>query len=102
MTRLGIITFLHNENYGSTLQAWALQTILRDAGYDAVHLDYAPDTKEKVLNLITSHNSPALLLDSLRKRRVKADRQGAREKAHAFISFNQDHMALTSPCHNRA
>ena len=100
MKRIGIITFLHNENYGSTLQAWALQTVLRENGWDAVHIDYAPNTREKLRNLITSGNSPKLLLDGIRKRRVKADQQGARSKAAAFQDFYQKQIQLTAPCHN--
>ena len=42
MTRIGMMTFLHNDNYGSILQAWALQRTLTDMGYDAMHIDYAP------------------------------------------------------------
>ena len=34
MARIGVMTFLHNENYGSTLQAWALQKTLTDLGSD--------------------------------------------------------------------
>ena len=98
MKRVGIITFLHNENYGSTLQAWALQTVLRQRGYDAVHIDYRPDTKEKLRNLISSGNSPSLLLDGVRKRRVKAEQAGARSKAAAFDAFDREHMVLTPAC----
>ena len=29
MARIGIMTFLHNDNYGSILQAWALQNAVR-------------------------------------------------------------------------
>ena len=29
MARVGIITFLHNDNYGSSLQAYALQRTIR-------------------------------------------------------------------------
>ena len=42
MARIGVITFLHNENYGSTLQAWALQQALADLGHEAEHIDYRP------------------------------------------------------------
>lgn len=98
MKRVGIITFLHNENYGSTLQAWALQTVLKENGWDAVHLDYRPDTKEKIMNLIKSGNSPALLLDGFRKRRVKAGQEGARHKAAAFDRFYRENMKLTPVC----
>lgn len=72
MKTAGIITFLHNDNYGSTLQAWALQQAVRSCGLECCHLDYAPDAKEKVLNQLLSGNSPSLLLDGMKKRKTSA------------------------------
>ena len=34
MAKVGVITFLHNDNYGSSLQAYALQRTIRDMGHD--------------------------------------------------------------------
>ena len=99
--RVGIITFLHNDNYGSTLQAYALQTVIRNLGYDCVHLDYRPDSKEKILNLLRSGNSPKLILDGLRKRSVQAHQAGARNKRATFTEFYGRHMRLTPVCRNR-
>ena len=62
MTRIGMMTFLHNDNYGSILQAWALQKTLQDMGFDATHIDYAPSRQEKIRNLLLSGNSPKLFL----------------------------------------
>ena len=66
MTRIGIMTFLHNENCGSSLQAFALQRTLQSLGYEPLGLDYRPDRAEQVRNLLRSGNSPAVVLDSLR------------------------------------
>ena len=46
MARIGIMTFLHNDNYGSSLQAYALQRVIRTLGYDCEHIDYRPDRAE--------------------------------------------------------
>ena len=35
MLKVGMMTFLHNENYGSILQAWALQQALVGMGFEA-------------------------------------------------------------------
>ena len=35
MSRIGILTFLHNGNYGSSLQAFALQRVIQNMGYEA-------------------------------------------------------------------
>ena len=100
--RVGILTFLHNENYGSILQAWALRQALTGLGVDAVHLDYCPDSREKLRNLVRSGNSPALLVEGLRKRGVKAGQEGARRKAAAFADFRREQLRLSAPCRDGA
>ena len=72
MSRVGVMTFLHNDNYGSSLQAYALQRVIRELGHACEHIDYFPDQTEKVRNLLRSGNSPKLVLDGIRKREVKA------------------------------
>lgn len=100
--RIGIMTFLHNDNYGSTLQAWALQKTLREMGHEAEHIDYRPSRQEKIRNLLTSGNSPKLVLEGLRKRAVKATEAGARGKSASFASFYQLEMRLSPPCADHA
>ena len=80
MAGTGIITFLHNDNFGSALQAYALQRTVRELGYECIHLDYRPDRAEKIRNLLISGNNPKLILDGIRKREVKADQSGARRE----------------------
>ena len=100
MERVGIITFLHNDNYGSSLQAYALQRVIREMGHDCEHLDYAPDRTEKIRNLLRSHNSPRLILDGLRKKRVRETQEGARIKRDAFPAFYRKQMQLSAPARN--
>ena len=99
-TRVGILTFLHNDNYGSLLQAWALQEQLRQLGCEVRHLDYAPDNREKIRNLLRSGNSPTLILDGLQKRKVKQQHLMARAKSESLRSFREKHLILSSPCAN--
>ena len=101
MARAGIITFLHNNNYGSSLQAYALQRTLRELGCECLHLDYEPDRKEKIWNLLTSGNDLKLILDGIRKRSVRADQSGARRKSEAIPAFYRKRMQLSAPCRNR-
>ena len=91
MAEIGILTFLHNDNFGSTLQAYALQRALREMGLDAEHLDYRPDRTEKIRNLLRSRNHPKLILEGLRKKQVKAGEEGARQKNAAISS-------VSAPC----
>lgn len=101
MKRVGILTFLHNGNYGSSLQAYALQRVIRQMGYDCEHLDYRPDRREKILNLIRSGNSLKLLMDGVKKRKVRGTREGMREKLRQINAFYDRKMTLSGPCVNR-
>ena len=101
MTGAGIITFLHNNNFGSALQAYALQRTIRELGYECIHLDYRPNRAEKIRNLLLSGNSPKLLLEGMRKREVLADQGGARRKSEAIPDFYHKRMHLSAPCKNR-
>lgn len=102
MKRVGMITFLHNDNYGSTLQAWALQKAVSELGYAAEHIDYKPSQVEKIRNLLASGNSPKLILEGLKKKAVKAGNQGARSKSASFADFYRRHMRLSSVCADHA
>ena len=101
MARVGVLTFLHNHNYGSSLQAYALQRVIREMGHDCVHLDYEPDRREKVINLVRTRNHPKLILEGLRKKQVMTDQAGARRKRELFSEFYQKHLRLTARCRNQ-
>ena len=96
MTRIGMMTFLHNDNYGSILQAWALQQTLLDAGYDAVHIDYAPCKQEKLRNLLLSGNSPKLIIEGMHKKNAAGKMHGG------FDEFRRTHIRTTAPCRDHA
>ena len=102
MARIGIITFLHNDNYGSMLQAWALQRTVASLGHEPVLLNYRPSAKEKLRNLLTSGNSPRLVLEGLRKRAVRGSEAEAAAKHEALERFLQERMPATAPCADRA
>lgn len=92
MTRIGMMTFLHNDNYGSILQAWALQHTLTEMGYDAMHIDYAPSKQEKIRNLLASGNSPRLILEGMRKKSATGKMHGG------FDEFRQKYIPTTAVC----
>ena len=96
MTRIGMMTFLHNDNYGSILQAWALQHTLADMGFDARHIDYAPSRQEKIRNLLCSGNSPKLILESMRKKSATGKMHGG------FDEFRREHIRTTAVCRDHA
>ncbi|MBQ8201804.1 MAG: polysaccharide pyruvyl transferase family protein [Clostridia bacterium] len=94
MKRIGVMTFLHNDNYGSILQAWALQQVLTDLGYETEHIDYAPSRQEKIRNLLMSGNSPRLILEGMRKRSAAGKMHGG------FDGFRSRYIATSMPCHD--
>ncbi len=96
MTRIGVMTFLHNDNYGSILQAWALQQTLLALGFDATHIDYAPSKQEKLRNLLFSGNSPRLILEGMRKKSATGKMRGG------FDEFRGQHLRTTAPCRDHA
>ncbi len=101
MSRIGILTFLHNGNYGSSLQAYALQSVIAGMGYSCEHMDYRPDAREKIVNLLRSGNSPKLLLDGWRKRQVQGAQAGMRTKMQRIEAFYEKHMRRSRPCANK-
>ena len=101
MAGAGIITFLHNNNFGSALQAYALQRTIRELGTECMHLNYQPDRIEKVRNLLTSGNSPKLVMEGMRKRDVLEGHSGALLKSQAIPAFYADRMWMSEPCRNR-
>ena len=101
MAKVGIITFLHNDNFGSALQAYALQRTVRDLGFECEHLDYNPDRTEKIRNLLKSGNNLKLVLEGIRKKQVRADQSGARRKSRAIPAFYEKNMQLSERCRNR-
>ena len=93
----GILTFLHNDNVGSLLQAFALQRTVASLGWQARLIDYAPSRTEKVRNLLTSGNSPKLILEGLRKRSSPA----AGERHEALARFREK-LERTPVCRDGA
>lgn len=96
MKKIGLMTFLHNENYGSILQAWALQETLRTMGFAAEHIDYAPSRQEKLRNLLTSGNSPRLILEGVIKRSATGRMRGG------FDEFRASHIQTSPVCRDHA
>ena len=102
MSSVGVMTFLHNGNYGSSLQAYALQRVLSGMGNECEHIDYRPDTAEKIRNLLRCGNSFRRLLEGGKKRRVQAERTGIQEKYRRIQSFYDRRMKLSPVCRNSA
>lgn len=96
MRKVGIITFHLAVNYGAVLQCYALQSFLKQAGYDVKVIDYHPDfrkRRESIVNRVS-------LLDYARKVYVFArDYFPSRIRwTVAFSSFVKRQLMTTSKC----
>lgn len=100
MAKVGVMTFLHNDNYGSALQAYALQKTVISLGHECEHIDYQPENRAKLDNLLRSRNSLKLLKESLKKRLIKAGQKGAQVKSAGFGEFYGKYMRLSPVCKN--
>lgn len=101
--KIARMTWLHNGNYGSILQAYALQRFLLDAGYDVTDLDYCPTAGVRLANWIQSGNSPSLFLGKFREaaaRRACPYPEAFRQRAEAFRRFRRDYLRLSPPLKN--
>ena len=88
MSRIGIMTFLHNGNYGSSLQAYALQRVIRNMGHDCEHIDYRPGHPGKDAEPDPVREQPQrLLLDGRKKKGPGTIRQGMQRKYRKIRAF---------------
>lgn len=99
--KIAKFTWLHNGNYGSLLQAVALQKFLTAHGYDVTDVDYAASLMTKLLNWWKNKNSPMLFVqkfnEATRKRRCPhLELFSQREKK--MDEFRRKHLKLTPLC----
>lgn len=69
MKKIAKFTWLYNDNYGTLLQAYALQKIIQNEGYQIIDINYRASNITKLLNLITSRNSLSLFLEKFQNRK---------------------------------
>lgn len=55
--KIGILTFHKSINYGSVLQAWALQDIIEKKGYNVEIIDYEPQAYKSLYHIFKSPTS---------------------------------------------
>ena len=72
--KIAILTWLYNGNYGTLLQAYALQSFLKREGYDVSNINYKPSAIEKAKNLIKCHNSFSLFKETSVYKGYKQDK----------------------------
>lgn len=96
------MTWLHNGNYGTLLQAYGLQRYLRNQGYDVNNIDFSPSVKEKVKNLVKNKNSLSLFKEKWEAylTKKKADQSKLNVRNKRFDEFLKKNFNLTEAFYN--
>ena len=97
--KIAKLTWLHNGNYGSVLQALALQKFLKKSGYDVIDINYKASVLTKLLNYITNRNSPKLLIGKFKEFKRKNEYKNKEKfivRYKRFEEFKNKNMNLTS------
>lgn len=103
MKKIAKLTWLHNGNFGSVLQAVALQRYLIEQGYDVTDLDYNASISEKLKNWFKNKNSPKLFLGKFEEMKRKQDQKKTakfKKREEKFSEFEAKWLKRSKLCHN--
>lgn len=98
--RIGVITFHASHNYGSMLQAWALQTYLEKQGHEVEFVNYRSKIQRVVYHKPISFVRGDVALASIK--RLLLFPQSVRplyKKWHLFEDFLANNLKTTKECH---
>ncbi len=96
--RVGIITFHRLHNYGSVLQAYALNKYLRNLGYDVKTIDYVQPQQHKHLSDLYERNSNPM--SWIRNIQVFMYRKKLKKSKNRFSSFVEKNIYTTPPVYS--
>jgi hypothetical protein len=82
--RVGVITFHSANNYGATLQTWALQKVLKDYGIDAGVINYHPDIIDLLYDPMEGRKGLKRLLKNFT---LSINNNDSLERYHKFQRF---------------
>lgn len=95
--KIAILTWLHNGNYGTVLQAYALQRYLRDQGFEVNNIDLHPTVVQKVKNLIKQRNPFNLFIEKFEdmlNRKACPDKEMLILKNERIDKFLADNLSI--------
>lgn len=93
--KIAIMTWLYNGNYGTVLQAYALHTFVKNAGYDVENINYKSSLKTKLKNWIVNKNSPALFVGKFKEKFSKTDSVANEKRNENFSDFLKSNIKRT-------
>lgn len=86
--RIGIITFHASHNFGSALQAYAMQAAICSLGHEAIIIDYLSKDQENYKLFVPLHPRRAI--------RVLGNFRGLYNRKRAFENFSSNFLRLTA------
>ena len=91
--KLGLLTYHRADNFGSCLQAYALQEFLTKNGYDVHVIDYHSPAQDKIYKLFSSINS---IFDFVRNIQTLVYLNDMKQAKRRFNDFRINRLQLTS------
>lgn len=101
MKKIAKLTWLHNGNFGSVLQAVALQRYLIEQGYDVTDLDYSASLSEKLKNWFINKNSPKLFLgkfEEIKRKKSYKESNEFERRNKKFSEFEENWIKRSKLC----
>ena len=90
---IGILTFHKSVNYGSVLQAWALQRMLALKGIESEIIDYEPEKYGELYDVFLKPGRPHFLVKNINRVPVMAILAGQKK---SFERFRRDNLKLSA------
>lgn len=96
--RIAVLTWFRDMNYGTILQALALQMYLRDKGHDSELINYLPSRKSTIDNHLSFFERLNRKADFLCTNKYKKDHiEIFQNKAKKFADTIDDNCSVTAP-----
>ena len=92
MKKIGLITFHRVYNYGAVIQAYAMQQVLKNEGYDCVIIDFSKRKQLDFTNVISTRNGFKRFVKTLMMLPIYSKRN---ERKRKFDHFIGDKLILT-------
>lgn len=92
MKKIGILTYHKSINYGSILQAWALQETIKDLGCDVRIIDYKPKAYDYLYSIFKPLKNIENSLFNLKKLPLYAI---LKRQEQLFIEFQKKYLMLS-------
>lgn len=98
--KIGIVTWFHYKNYGTVLQAYALQSFLKSQGYKCELINYIPLNNKTLIQKIKLGNFKKRILNKIESYRFKflseVEKEELKKRNNKFEKFLNKNIDFTS------